>query len=389
MPQKKHKPEEIVAKLRQVDVLVSQGQSVAEAVRSIGVTQFTYYRWRKEYGGLKTNQVKRLKELERENERLRKAVSDLTLEKLILREAAFGKLLSPARRRACIDHVRQKFQVSERFACRVLGQHRSTQRKVPRGRADEDALTADIIALASQYGRYGYRRITALLREAGWAVNVKRVERIWRREGLKVPQKQPKKSRLWLNDGSCIRLRPERPNHVWSYDFVEARTHDGRKFRMLNLIDEFTRECLAIRIDRKLRSTDVIDVLSDLFILRGVPDHIRSDNGPEFVAKAVRDWIAAVGAKTAYIEPGSPWENGYCESFNAKLRDELLNGEIFYSLAEAKIVIESWRRHYNTKRPHSSLGYRPPAPEVIAWPAPPSGAASPATPTVAPRPVMH
>lgn len=279
--------------------------------------------------------------------------------------------------------------MSERFACRALGQHRSTQRKVPRGRPDEDALTADIIALASEYGRYGYRRITALLRDAGWAVNVKRVERIWRREGLKVPQKQPKRGRLWLNDGSCIRLRPERPNHVWSYDFVESRTHDGRKFRMLNLIDEFTRECLAIRIDRRLRSTDVIDVLSDQFILRGVPDHIRSDNGPEFVAKAVRDWIAAVGAKTAYIEPGSPWENGYCESFNAKLRDELLNGEIFYSLAEVKIVIESWRQHYNTKRPHSSLGYRPPAPEVISWPASPPGTASPATPAVAPRPVMH
>lgn len=215
--------------------------------------------------------------------------------------------MSPARRRACIEHVRQKLQVSERLACRVLGQHRSTQRKAPHGRADEEALTADIIALASQYGRYGYRRITALLRNAGWAVNVKRVERIWRREGLKVPQKQPKKARLWLNDGSCIRLRPERLNHVWSYDFVEARTHDGRKFRMLNLIDEFTRECLAIRVSRKLNSTDVIDVLSDQFILRGVPGHIRSDNGPEFIAKAVRDWIAAVSARTAYIEPGSPW----------------------------------------------------------------------------------
>jgi len=260
---------------------------------------------------------------------------------------------------------------------------------VPQGRADEDALIADILALASQYGRYGYRRITALLRETGWAVNVKRVERIWRLEGLKVPQKQPQKGRLWLNDGSCIRLRPERPNHVWSYDFVESRTHDGRKFRMLNLIDEFTRECLAIRIDRRLRSTDVIDVLSDLFILRGIPVHIRSDNGPEFVAKAVRDWIAAVGAKTAFIEPGSPWENGYCESFNSKLRDELLNGEIFYSLAEAKIVIETWRHHYNTKRPHSSLGYRPPAPEVIQCPATPSGAAPPATPAVASRPIMH
>jgi putative transposase len=174
------------------------------------------------------------------------------------------------------------------------------------------------------------------MRSEGWTVNAKRVERIWRREGLKVPQKQPKKGRLWLNDGSCIRLRPEHPNHVWSYDFVEGRTHNGRKFRMLNIIDEFTRECLAIRIDRKLNSTDVIDVLSDLFILRGVPGHVRSDNSPEFIAKAVRDWIVAVGAMTAFIEPGSPWENGYCESFNSKLRDELLNGEIFYSLSLRK-----------------------------------------------------
>ena len=244
-----------------------------------------------------------------------------------------------------------KFSVSERFACKVLGQHRSTQRKKPQGRPDEEALTSDIIRLASRYGRYGYRRITAMLRSEGWTVNAKRVERIWRREGLKVPQKQPKKGRLWLNDGSCIRLRPEHPNHVWSYDFVEGRTHDGRRFRMLNIIDEFTRECLAIRIDRKLNSTDVIDALSDLFILRGVPGHVRSDNGPEFIAKAVREWIVAVGAKTAFIEPGSPWENGYCESFNSKLRDELLDGEIFYSLAEAKIIIEAWRRYYNTERP--------------------------------------
>ncbi|ULB10219.1 IS3 family transposase [Cereibacter azotoformans] len=389
MGQKKHKPEEIVAKLRQVDVLVSQGRSVAEAVRSIGVTQFTYYRWRKEFGGLKTDQVKRLKELEKENERLRKAVSDLTLEKLILKEAAFGKLLSPARRRACIDHVRRKLGVSERVACRVLGQHRSTQRKVPRGRPDEEALTTDIVALASQYGRYGYRRITAMLREAGWVVNVKRVERIWRRERLKVPQKQPKKGRLWLNDGSCVRLRPERPNHVWSYDFVESRTHDGRKFRMLNVLDEFTRECLSIRVSRKLNSTDVLDVLSELFILRGVPGHMRSDNSPEFIATAVRTWFAAVGARCAFIEPGSPWENGYCESLNSKLRDELLNGEIFYSLAEARIVIEFWRQHYNTRRPHSSLGYRPPAPRAVQWPASTPPPATPATPTAAPRPVMH
>jgi transposase InsO family protein len=205
------------------------------------------------------------------------------------------------------------FCVSERLARHVLGQHRLTQRKVPRVRADEDALTADIIALASRYGRYGCRRITAPLREAGWAVNVTRPSRQialqspagqWSSghgggRGSKVPRKQPKKSRLRLGDGSCIRLRPERPNHVWACDFVESRTHDGRKFRMLNLVDAFTRECLAIRIDRKLRSTAVIDVLSDLFILRGARGHIRSDNGPEFAAKAVRDRIAAVGARTA------------------------------------------------------------------------------------------
>jgi transposase InsO family protein len=261
------------------------------------------------------------------------------------------------------------------MACRVLGQHRSTQRKVPTTPDDEAALTADIVALAIQYGRYGYRRIAAMLRSAGWTVNLKRVERIWRREGLKVPARQPKRSRLWLNDGSCVRLRPERPNHVWSYDFMETRTHDGRKVRMLNVIDEFTRECLAIRVARKLKAQDVIDVLSDLFSLRGVPGHIRSDNGPEFIAKAVQDWIAAVGSTTAYIELGSPWENGYCESFNAKLRDELLNGEVFYTLKEASVVIEQWRWHYNSIRPHSSLGYHSPAPEVVIWPTEPNSSA--------------
>jgi len=256
----------------------------------------------------------------------------------------------------------------------VLGQHRSTQRKSPRGRDDEERLTADIIALARDYGRYGYRRIAEMLRRTGWAVNDKRVERIWKREGLKVPAKQPKRKRLWLNDGSCIRLRAERPNHVWSYDFVHHRTHDGRAFRMLNIVDELTRECLAIRVARKLKSTDVIDVLSDLFLIRGVPAHIRSDNGPEFVAEAVQKWIGAVGASTAYITPRSPWENGYVESFNARLRDELLNGEIFCSLREAQIIIEQWRRYYNQERPHSSLGYKPPAPEavVVSPPALPS-----------------
>ena len=222
-----------------------------------------------------------------------------------------------------------------------------------------------MIKLARQFGRNGYRRIAALLREAGWSVSDGRVERLWRREGLKVPAKQPKKGRLWLNNGSCVRLRSEYRNHVWSYDFVHCRTEDGKVFRTLNIIDEHSRECLAIKVQRKLNSTDVINVLTDLFILRGAPAFIRSDNGPDFVAQAVRDWITAVGAKTAYIELGSPWENGYCESFNGRMWDELLNGEVFYSLREAQILIEKWRKHYNTKSPHSALGYKPPAPEAI------------------------
>ena len=195
-------------------------------------------------------------------------------------------------------------------------------------------------------------------------MNHKRVERIWRKEGLKVPQKQPKRGRLWLNDGSCIRLRPEHKDHVWSYDFLTARTAEGRAFRILTILDEYTRECLAILVKRHITSRDVIDVLFELFIFRGIPEHIRSDNGPEFTAKDVRKWLSRLGVKTLFIEPGSPWENGYIESFNGKLRDELLNREIFYTLAEAKILIEQWRKEYNQIRPHSALHYRPPAPEA-------------------------
>jgi len=220
--------------------------------------------------------------------------------------------------------------------------------------------------LVKQYGRYGYRRITQSLREDGWhSLNHKRIERLWREEGLKVPQKQPKKRRLCLNDGSCIRLRPEYRNHVWSYDFVHDRTSNGRKLRMLTVIDEYSRESLAIEVNRKLSSNNVIEVLSNLFIEKGVLKHIRSDNGPEFTAKKLRGWLKRFNVGTLYIEPGSPWENGYIESSNGKLRDELLDREIFDTLAEAKALVERWRWEYNTIRPHSSLGYKPPAPETI------------------------
>jgi putative transposase len=205
-----------------------------------------------------------------------------------------------------------------------------------------------------------------VLQDAGWQVGRDRVHRIWHREGLKVPMKQKPKRRLWLSDGSCVRLRLERANHVWSYDFVSAVTQEGRAIRMLTMIDEYTRECLAIRVARRLRSYEVIEALADVMLRRGVPENIRSDNGPEFVAKELRQWLRKVGTGTLYIEPGSPWENGYCESFNGKLRDECLNGEIFYSLKEALVVIEKWRAEYNTKRPHSALGYRPPAPAACS-----------------------
>jgi transposase InsO family protein len=269
------------------------------------------------------------------------------------------------KRRQAVIRVCETLTVSQRRACKVLGQNRSTQSHQHRISDQEEQLTRRIIELATTYGRYGYRLITGLLRNEGWKVNHKRVERIWRKERLKVPQKQPKRGRLWLNDGSCIRLRPEYKNHVWSYDFVTSRTHDGKSFRMLNILDEYTRECLNITVERKITSHEVIERLADLFITRGIPDNIRSDNGPEFTAKAVRKWLGRLGVATLFIEPGSPWENGYIESFNGKLRDGLLNGEIFTTLLEAKVLIENWRREYNTIRPHSSLGYKPPAPEAI------------------------
>jgi len=255
--------------------------------------------------------------------------------------------------------------MSERRVCRVLGQPRSTQRQKPRVKDDEELLRAELIKKVELFGRYGYRRMTVLLCEDGWCINHKRVERIWRQEGLKVPQKQPKRRRLSFNDGSCIRLRPKHKDHVWSYDFVADRTSDGKPLRMLNIIDEYTRECLAIHVARKITAYNVVEQLATLFVERGAPDFIRSDNGPEFTATVIRGWLGRLGVKTLFIEPGSPWENGYIESFNGKLRDELLNGEIFDTVFEARVIIEQWRRYYNTKRPHSSLGYRPPAPEAI------------------------
>jgi len=266
-----------------------------------------------------------------------------------------------------VIHIQETFTnlVSQRRACKVLGQSRSTQSYCAHKSDYETVLVQRIIELAKAYGRYGYRNIMTLLEREGWHVNHKRIERIWKQEGFKVPAKQPRRRRLWLNDGSCVRRRAEHKNHVWSYDFVMSRSHDGRAIKILTMMDEYTREYLALVVSRRLNSEDVLATLFDLFIEHGVPEYIRSDNGSEFTAKAVREWLSRVGVKTLYIEPGSPWENGYIESFNGKFRYELLNCEIFDTLFEAKVLIERWRREYNTFRPHSSLGYSPPVPETV------------------------
>lgn len=259
----------------------------------------------------------------------------------------------------------KKLKCSKSRACRLAGLDRSVLRYQSKMKDRDSEIRAKIIALATKFGRYGYRRITALLRKEGLVVNHKKVRRIWREEGLKVPSKQPKRGRLWLTDGSCIRHRPLYKHHVWSYDFVTDRTEDGRTLKMLNIIDEFSRECLSIHVKRRMNSKDVLEELARLFMIHGTPDFIRSDNGPEFIAERLRTWLGEVGVKTLFIEPGSPWENGYVESFNARFRDELMNGEIFYTLKEAVVVTEAWRREYNELRPHSSLGYKPPAPASV------------------------
>jgi putative transposase len=264
-----------------------------------------------------------------------------------------------------VEHVVRVLHISERRACRAVLQIRSSQRYRPKPNPFKERLRERVIAIAKEYGRYGYRTVTSILKMEGWDVGCDRVYTIWREEGLKVPKKQPKRARLWLGDGSCIRQRPERRNHVWSYDFVADTTREGRTFKILNIVDEFTRECLASFVARRIRSQDVILVLAELFLKNGRPEHIRSDNGPEFIAKKLRHWLKTLDVEPLFIAPGSPWENGYVESFNGKMRDQFLNGELFYTLKEAQVMTERWRVHYNTKRPHSSLKGLPPAPEAI------------------------
>jgi putative transposase len=260
-----------------------------------------------------------------------------------------------------VENVQTKMELSERRACHVVGQPRMTQRYEPKRPDKDKILTADIKRLAGKYPRYGYRFITAKLHQEGWRVNHKRVQRIWQKECLQVPYRRKRKKSQGSSENACYVKKAEYINHVWTYDFIDDRTEDGRKLKFLTVLDEYTRESLAIEVGRSITSKDVISVLEYLFIVRGVPGYIRSDNGPEFIAEAVKEWLSNNHVKTLYIEPGCPWENGYIESFNGRVRDELLDRELFYSVAEAKVLAESWRLEYNDRRPHSGLGYMTPA----------------------------
>lgn len=251
--------------------------------------------------------------------------------------------------------------VSERRACKVISQPRMTQRYKIKQPDRDKALTTEIKKLAQRHKRYGYRMIAAKLRQSGWIVNHKRVQRIWQKEGLQVPYRRKFKKAKGSSENSCAVKKAEYANHVWTYDFMGDQTEDGRKLKLLTVLDEFTRESLAIEVGRSLRAKDVIVVLEYLFMVRGAPKFIRSDNGPEFIADKIKKWLEQKHVGTLYIEPGSPWENGYIESFNGRLRDEILDRELFYSVKEAKVIVEDWRLEYNNHRPHSGLGYMTPA----------------------------
>lgn len=270
-------------------------------------------------------------------------------------------MVGPARKREAVRHLRDRLEMSERRACKVTAQPRSTQRYTPQEDPEEGRLRDELREFSAKRPRAGYRMAARCLRRAGWRVNDKRVHRVWREEGLKVPRRQRKRRRLGCSAEGSQRLRAQHANHVWSYDFVQDRTHDGRRLKMLCVVDEYTRECLLIHVARKITALDVILALGRLIAERGAPVHLRSDNGPEFIARALREWLAQSGIQTLYIAPGSPWENAYCESFNSRLRDEFLNREEFVSEVEARVLSAEWRRDYNEARPHSALGDQTPA----------------------------
>ncbi|MGI8731236.1 MAG: IS3 family transposase [Solirubrobacteraceae bacterium] len=361
MKRRRHTPEQVIRKLREAERLLGEGKTTAEVARHLEVSENTYHRWQRQFGGMKADDAKRLRELERENARLKAIVADQALEAQALREVGQGKLVSPARRRRAVAMLRDRLGVSERWACRVVGQHRSTERREPTVASDDQALRAELRQIAADRPRWGYRRAHHELGLQGWQVNRKRVQRLWREEGLRVVRRPRKRRRA--GDGPCARdVLAAGPDEVWAIDFQHDQTADGRALRLVNVVDEFTREALIMRCERSISADDTVAALEALVAARGrAPRILRCDNGPELTSHTLRDWCRFSHAQTAFIEPGAPWQNAYVESFHARVRDELLNLEQFACLAEARVVIDDWREDYNNRRPHSSLGMRTPA----------------------------
>ncbi|AYO49868.1 IS3 family transposase [Micrococcus luteus] len=357
---KRHTPEQVVRKLGQADRMLADGQDVAAVCRELGVSEQTYYRWRNQYGGLKADDAKRLKELEKQNATLKRLLAEAELEKAALKELAGGKLLSPDRRRAAVDHLKRKLRVSERMACRLVGLSRSAYRRPLKGDtvADPDrALREWLRAWAKDHPRYGYRRAYHDARAEGWVVNHKKIQRLWRDEGLRVPQRRRRKR---VGSSTVDAPTADAPNVVWAVDFQFDADEHGRPIKICSIVDEHTRECIGGLVERSITADRLTAHLEDLVAARGAPAVLRSDNGPEFISEAVADW-AGTRTGLSYIPPGSPWRNGYVESFNSRIRDECLNINSFYSLLHAQVIIGDWKDEYNHHRRHSSLGYLTPA----------------------------
>ncbi|WP_163710967.1 IS3 family transposase [Mycobacterium bourgelatii] len=364
---RRHTPDQIIRKLAEGNKLLGTGQQLSEVCRHLEITESTWHRWVAQYGGMKASDAKRLKELEAENARLKKLVANQALDIDMLKEIFVGKLLTPNRKRSAAAMLRERFGVSERRACAVVGIHRSTMRLQPPPISDEEAqLRAWLRAFSTQRPRWGWRRAAIAARRAGWKVNNKRIRRLWREEGLRVPQRRRKK-RLTGIGAQVGAMCPIRPNAIWAMDFQFDTTADGRTLKMLNVIDEFTRQALAIEVDRAINADGVVDVLDRLALMHGAPAYVRFDNGPEFIAHAVNDWCRFNGTGSLFIDPGSPWQNAWIESFNGRLRDELLNSWRFDSLQEAQIIIEDWRIDYNANRPHSAHNGLTPAEFALQW----------------------
>ncbi|WP_225348739.1 IS3 family transposase [Micrococcus luteus] len=357
---KRHTPEQVVRKLGQADRMLADGQDIAAVCRELGVSEQTYYRWRNQYGGLKADDAKRLKELEKQNATLKRLLAEAELEKAALKELAGGKLLSPDRRRAAVNHLKRKLRVSERMACRLVGLSRSAYRRPLKGDtvADPDrALREWLRAWAKDHPRYGYRRAYHDARAEGWVVNHKKIQRLWRDEGLRVPQRRRRKR---VGSSTVDAPTADAPNVVWAVDFQFDADEHGRPIKICSIVDEHTRECIGGLVERSITADRLTAHLEDLVAARGAPAVLRSDNGPEFISEAMADW-AGTRTGLSYIPPGSPWRNGYVESFNSRIRDECLNINSFYSLLHAQVIIGDWKDEYNHHRRHSSLGYLTPA----------------------------